>query len=453
MHILNRYLGYGLLSVGIVTATAPAIYSQDSTPTAGTKRAPVTKSINDVFAKWLTAQVIVPKCDLTQMRNEINGDALRAHYVKYIIALEPLTQLLDVITKSNINAYGFTLKSELPEDLKTNFNDVYTLIERDLPAFIQFLRQTSMASAENMLADSSSSNSSDPIVEKYTAFIKLLFHHPDATKQHTYLINVANRFFDFCFEPATFPLFERMMLLPEYQPIARMFQSVVWQNLSGFGWRHWHEESLKELRARADQGHSIRYIAGGSDILQLIKAGIYNVTIIDPQLPTQPKYYTNDWEYLLIGSIGDKITVPLNDRTITMERIEFTRPGTTFKARVNTGTILELQHSTTIWRIVDEDGHDIGSYRFERRFCNQDDFKVTDKETLLMSLNELAYAVLPDVLPEHWDVDITKLPQDLAIVIKQLDKPVTRDMMINMRIATLLNASDLKYISLGSCIN
>ena len=450
MHILNRYLSYGLLSIGIVTvtATAPAV----SVPAAQSKRGPVTKSINDVFAKWLTAQAIVPKCDLTNMRDEINGDALRTHYKKHIVALEPLTQLLDVITKSTINQYGFTLKSELPDDLKTNFSDAYTLIERDLPTFIQFLRQTSISSTENMLADSASTNS-DPIVEKYTAFIKLLFHHPDAVKQHTYLINVANRFFDFCFEPPTFPLFERMMLLPEYQPIARMFQSVVWQNLSGFGWRHWHEESLKELRARADLGHRIRYIAGGSDILQLIKAGIYNVTIIDPQLPTQPKYYTNDWEYLLIGNIGDKITVPLDERTITMERYAFDLPGTTFKARVNSGNILELQHSTTIWRIVDEDGNDIGSYRFERRFCNQDDFKVGDKETLLMSLNELAYAVLPDVLPEYWDVDITKLPQDMNIIIKQLDKPVTRDMMINMRIATLLNASDLKYISLGSCIN
>jgi len=424
--------------------------------TAAVQAEPVVKRAEEVFAKWYEWQLIMPDKDLTTMTEHLDGEKLKQQYVASIGNLEQLTPLLDELTGSCINKDGFILRNPVADPIKEHFGKVYQLLQHDMPGFISFLRSSPMHT-KAIADDEQYSNDSSKIIDKYTGLFQMLFAHKDTIEASKYLFTVANHFYEYCFEEKTFPTFERMMLNPQEQPLGRMLYAVTWYNLAGNGWKHWHENSLKALKAKADAGCTIKYIAGGSDLLQMFNAGVYNIKNIDPQLPSQPKYYANGWEFLIHGSgenggIGDKVVVPLKTRTIIMERTGFTRTGETFKARLNTNEVVEIPRSITTWSITDEQGNKLGQYQLDRRFCTQRDFAPAEHEALLMSFNELYFISLPSFL-NGWNIEPNQFPEDLNIIIKQLRKPVSREMIFNMRIASLLNATDFKFIALGTCIN
>lgn len=417
---------------------------------------PITKQANEVFAKWLEWQQIMPDKDLTTMTAHLDASHIKQQYVSAISTLKPLEQLLDKLTASHINPDGFILRNPVADPIKQNFSAVYELMQNDMATFIAVLRELPLCSTADAIEESTSTDSTK-IIDRYNALFRLLFAHPNQAEAHKYLFTVANHFFEYCFETKTFPTFERIMLNVKDQPLGRMLYAVAWYNLAGNGWKHWHENSLKTLKEKADAGNTIKYIAGGSDILQMLRAGVYNIKNIDPQLPSQPVYYANGWEFLVRsasadGGIGDKIVIPLPERTLTMERTEFTLTGETFKARLNNDSVIEIPRSITTWTITDENSIALGTYQLDRRFCNQQDFNATANETLLMSFNELYFISLPQFL-NGWMIEPNQFPEDLSIVVKQLRKPVSRDTVFNMRIASLLNATDFKFIALGTCIN
>jgi hypothetical protein len=417
---------------------------------------PVTKQANEIFAKWIEWQMIMPDKDLTTMTEHLDGAQMKQVYVSAINNLAPLTPVLERLTAAHINADGFVLRSPLADSIKQNFGAMHELMEHDMPGFIALLRDMPFCTPADAIEESTSTDSTK-IIERYNALFRLLFAHPNQAEAQKYLFTVANRFFEYCFETKSFPIFERFMMNVKDQPLGRMLYSVAWFNLAGNGWKHWHEKSLQSLKAKADAGKTIKYIAGGSDILQMLRAGVYNIKNIDPQLPSQPVYYANGWEFLVRsaaedGGIGDKIVIPMMDRTLIMERTSFRVTGETFKARLNNESIIEIPRSITTWTISDENGEKLGQYQLDRRFCVQQDFKPADDEQLLMSFNELYFISLPQFL-NGWMIEPNQFPEDLEIVIKQLRKPVSRDMVFNMRIASLLNATDFKFIALGTCIN
>ncbi len=417
---------------------------------------PVTKQAGEVFAKWVEWQMIMPDKDLRTMAEHLDAAQIRQQYVGAIHSLTHLTPLLDKLTGSYITPEGFMLRNPVAIPIKENFSSVYDLMERNMPAFINLLRDAPMYTPTDAVEESNNTES-NKIIEKYNALMRLLYAHPDQVEASKYLFTVANRFFEFCFEAQSFPAFQRMMIDIKEQPLGRMLYAVAWYNLAGNGWKHWHEESLKTLKARADAGKTVKYIAGGSDLLQLMRSGIYNIKNIDPQLPSQPVYYANGWEFIVSGAdanggLGDKIVLPFPEGTLTMERTGFVLTGESFKARLNNDTVIEIPRSITTWTITNAEGVKLGEYQLDRRFCVQGDFAPTENETLLMSFNELYFISLPNFL-NGWQIEPNKFPEDLDIVIKQLRKPVTRDMIFNMRIASLLNAADFKFIALGTCIN
>ncbi len=417
---------------------------------------PITKQANEIFSKWIEWQMVMPDKDLTSMTEQLDGTQMKQVYVNAIANLTPLTPVLERLTASYINSDGFVLRSPVADAIKNNFGKMHELMEHDMPRFIDTLRGMPFCSPVDATEESTSTDSSK-IIDRYNAFLRLLFAHQNQAEAQKYLFSVANRFFEYCFETKSFPVFERFMMNIQDQPLGRMLYSVAWFNLAGNGWKHWHEKSLQTLKAKADEGKTIKYIAGGSDILQMLRAGIYNIKNIDPQLPSQPIYYANGWEFLVRstaedGGIGDKIIIPMMDRTLIMERTGFSLTGETFKARLNNDSIIEIPRSITTWTISNENNEKIGQYQLDRRFCVQQDFNPADNEQLLMSFNELYFISLPQFL-NGWMIEPNQFPEDLEIVIKQLRKPVTRDMVFNMRIASLLNATDFKFIALGTCIN
>lgn len=419
---------------------------------SATVHAKVTKNADEVFTKWREWQRIMPDQDIAKVGASLDDGYLKAfknQYEKTVPLLAPVSPLLATLTSGYINEYGYVLRSPLSPDIKNTMSMIYQCAHNDMQGLVDFLKSTELF--KNNIRSASEN------IEMNNALFQLLFAHPSEEVAGQLLFAVANRFFEYCFQEATFPAFEKMLLDKSAHPVSRMLYSVAWHNLAGNGWKHWHEDSLKALKEKADQGNQITYIAGGSDIYQLIKAGIYNIKNIDPQLPSQPKYYTNDWQFILKGDgqdhgVGDTIVFKFDDRVITMERVGMQYTGTAFKARIATGDVIELPHSITIWAIKDADGNKLGQYTLERRFCQQSDFATAPKKTILMSFNELYFIVLPQMFG-GWGIETSKFAPDLSIVVKQLRKPVSKQMVSNMHIATLLNNTDFKFIALGTCIN
>lgn len=418
------------------------------------------KRAEDVFKKWIDSQTIMRKLSIASMAHELddtftqNFKAIYEHKLKLLNSLNPV---LSTLTNNNISDSGYTIKTPLDPAIKDILTKMYSYLDSDMQGFINFMRATPLVSRglveyENVHTDTTDST------DKYNALFHMLFAHKNPEMSTEYLFNVGNKIFDYSFGEQTFPSFQKLLLDKQAYPLTRMLYAVAWYNLAGSGWVKWSEESLKTLKLMADQGNQIVYIAGGSDIYQMLERGIYNIVNIDPQLPSQPKYYTTEWEYLLSGKgsdhgIGDTIEFSFNDgRKIFMERTGFKLSGATFKARLANKEIIEIPHSVTFWTITDANKNILGQYILDRRFCQQADFAMAPKKTLLMSFNELYFACLPDFLG-GWGISPCKFPTDFSAVIKQLHNPVSRQVAVNMHIASLLNCSDFKYIALGTCIN
>lgn len=205
---------------------------------------------------------------------------------------------------------------------------------------------------------------------------------PKTTNQR--LFSIANYFFRYCFSEQTFDKFSDLLLEKSMHPVVRLFLSVIWVELAGTGWRFFHKNTLKLLKKEHQRGKRIIYVGGGSDIYQLIKQGIYNVTIIDPQLPSQLSFYAAGWQWLVKGEdsnfgIGDEIHFTFQDRNVVMKRIGFSQ-GDTFRAHLSDGSQKTIKKSKTTWVVYDD--HDFGIMEFDRRFVDQSDFENHENKAL-----------------------------------------------------------------------
>lgn len=415
--------------------------------------AKTTKRAEDVFKKWIDIQEIMPDKNLATMADQLNDDFLASfknQYEQSAPLLTSLTPLLDSITASHINSHGYFLKAPMNDMLTSSLSNLYQLLQNDMPGFINLVKDSNFLA--NQTSRSQDSESFAHAIEKYHALLNLLFAHPNQVTRNHYLFAVANQFYEYCFNPKTFNDFCKLHQNKNIYPITRLLYATTWFNLAGNGWKTWHEDCLKALRQSAQQGKQVVYIAGGSDIYQLIKAGVYDIKNIDPQLPSQPHYYTQDWQFILHGDIGDTILFTFENRMIIMERTNFEVPGSTFKVRIATGEVLEIPHSRTTWTISDLGGNTLGQYVLERRLCHQSDFSNEPNKTILISFNELYFICAPTII-SGWNIEPSQFDQNLSIVVKQLRNPITKQMAVNMRIASLLNTTDFKFIALGSCIN
>ena len=263
---------------------------------------------------------------------------------------------------------------------------------------------------------------------------------------------IANRFFEYCFGSGTFSHFRELIGNPAWRPIARMLYANVWYNLSGNGWRYWHASTLKALRERSLAGDEIVYIAGGSDIYLPIANDIYNIRIIDPMFPSQVKYYSEGWEYLIRGAgpdggIGDTITFGGNPYVI-MRRLSYKESGRFETGELSDGKKLTLPKSETVWELRDGGGEYLGRFVLERRFVTQADFKVRSNQALLISFNELYYITAAG--SGGWGIDAREFPNGVQMYVKQLRQPIDKTVMTNMR---EMSEADFYYIKLGTSVD
>jgi len=325
------------------------------------------------------------------------------------------------------------------------------MLDENIPGLVKHMQENEFTDAKESQQETLAPSSE--IIEKHEALTSMLITAPSDEVGRQRKLALANRLFEYSFASKTFFEFERLSMTNATQPISRLFYSIMWKNLAGEGWCYWLKENITKLKNYSDQGKQIVYLAGGCDIYQLIKNGIYNIKNIDPILPSQTKYYSEGWDWLAKSNepkngIGDKVVF---DCGTIMERVKYEENGS-FKARIDNGKIIQLPKATTIWKISNAEGVELGQYIHERRFIEQQDLTVSPDKIFMMSFNELYYLALPDFL-NGWQIDTFKLDDNFEIIIKQLRRPVDKKTMCNMNIASIINATDLHYLNLGTCIN
>ncbi|MEX0940563.1 MAG: hypothetical protein WDZ41_04340 [Candidatus Babeliales bacterium] len=292
----------------------------------------------------------------------------------------------------------------------------------------------------------------DKVMAKYNSILRLCSLSSKRNEQNQFLYTLANDFFFFCFDPNTFYDFMQLTDKSNYHPLIRMIYSIIWIHLGSKGWCTWHHHTIENLKKESLQGKEIVYIAGGTDIYQLLKNGIYTIRVIDPFLPTQNTYYSNGWRTLVggrdIDQIGDEIHIPFDDTTIILKRIDYKQHGPFF-AQLSNGKKRRLPESTTLWHVYKKDTQKkCGVITINRRFTQQNDFSYSPKKTLLLSYNELYFIATSG--EQSWGIDVHKLDPQLNIYIKQLRNPISKKILKNI---SYTDQIDFSFIQLGNCIN
>ena len=287
----------------------------------------------------------------------------------------------------------------------------------------------------------------DKVVNKYNGFMRLLCAPKKRTEQDKFLHTIAQKFFSYCFNPKTFYHFHELLETPKYYPLARMLYALMWIHLGSKGWSTWHTKLIEQL----PHDKEVVYIAGGTDIYQLLKNGIYNIRIIDPFLPTQNTYYSDGWRFLVGGRKRDALgdTIAFEHNNLLLKRTAYKQKGT-FRAKLSSGATRTLPESNTKWLIYKKGAKlPVGSLTLERRFTAQEDFVYDPNKILLISFNELRFITTNG--EDSWGIKTSKFHPSMSLYVKQLATPLTKAWLRSLQKAEKI--ASLDFIELGNCID
>ena len=406
----------------------------------------------DVFKKWIKCQRVYGDRDLSALSENLNDeflDLFKNRYEQGIAFLGETSPYLKTLTNGKINEIGYSLKPPMSNEMKENLARVYKSIDKTPALFIESLKTSGFASEKINEEEESKSKNFNETIEKYKALTRAIFAQKNTFSEDECLFAFANRMFEYCFEPATFPHYREILLEHSFAPISRFLQGIIWYYLIGDGWKHWHKNTLESIKQKHDDGHEIVYIAGGNDLLQLLKNGIYNIRVVDPFLPPQARYYSKGWEWLIKGKKNDEITCDFSDKRIVLRRTSI-EDGEDFWARLSSDKFIELKKCETKWTIYEADNNkEVGTLTFDRRCVTQKDMELKEKKVLLASYDELIYQALPNML-DGWGIDTKKISPEQKIYVKQFRKPIDVNVLNNMKVAALINFAHLRFINFAS---
>lgn len=422
-----RYLAALALLVPVFTTPAPQ---------RAAAAEPVTMTSQDIFKKWVTSQ---------QIRREVNFNELKrgidARYVEYIVKQMPMDILPQVIFMFPRTAEFKEMKPEEVREVTARVQEIYGFLERDIPGLVDYLLKNKFAGEminKREMSDEDKGNTSQ-VCLKYRRFLETLLHNDDIKVFDSTMNGIANRFLEYCFSPRSFDHFSKVLSSKNNYSAARFLYEIIWYYLARGEWKSWHQNTLANLKREFDRGKEVTYIAGGSDIYQLIAHGIYRIRNIDPIYPTQTKYYAEGWDFLALGrdgsdGIGDRIVFddPASaGKGIVMRRLSYKKNGTLVDNELIHGSRVTIPKSVTVWSIEDAKGTRLGTYTLERRFVTPQDFTADPGRAYLISFNELFFIMTAG--REGWGVDPRKFPKGFAFNVKQLRAPLTYNMLMNIR--------------------
>lgn len=335
-------------------------------------------------------------------------------------------------------------KIQFTSAFKKSIKKVYPMLDHNISALLKFFKHNGMATDE--INQYEAKVHFQKVIDKYNLFADLLCADPEGVDSDRHFA-LANRFFEYCYEPATWPEFKHMLSTPVNYPLLRMLHAVLWYNLAGNGWRNWHTSTLQAMKKACDQGKEIVYIAGGCDVYNLMKHGIYSIRVIDPMLPTQPRYYISDWQWFVEGQLGDSLEFNFDGKRLMMKRTNVREHGGVMRVKDLNNKSCVIKEAETTWTLYDHTNTPCGQIVFDRRYTKQADFVQSKSKELLMSFNELYYIITTG--DDHWGIDLEAFADDMNLHIKQLRKPVTKEVMRNMRFT---DGSSYQFIKLGTAV-
>jgi hypothetical protein len=395
-----------------------------------------------IFGRWMAWQRVYQHREIASFAQNINEG--------YWLNLVSECRKNDSLCKSICDLFEvdqdvvLSVDGHLIQNRQAVIEKLLALIDTNMPAFLAYLKDHHFVSDDinqQQLADTI-----DNVINHYVLLLHTLFYHEDKFIQSEYLFSVGNRFFDFCFGDNTNDLFYKLLHDEADFPLTRLVQTMLWWFLSAEGWRDWHADSLAFLKREVDLGKTIVYVAGGTDLYQLLRAGVYNIEVIDPLLPSQaPSYYSEGWAWLIQAeNSGDEITI--NDDVLLRRHSHETFDM--FQAVTADGETVDITHTHTTWWVCDRhSSQTLGKLVFKRRFAVQSDFVLDPAKTLLTSFNELYLLSAPSNCG-GWGIDSYVLLDDMTITIKQLQKPITATKLKRL---TRANDVPFRFVNLGGC--
>jgi hypothetical protein len=261
------------------------------------------KKAEDVFEKWTKIQQVFENTNISELKSNLKDEnfiSLKSHYISALNFLQTFASFFELLPAEQLEKGFFKLSAPDDKLLKQRFENLYDMLQGDVSKFVDYLKMSYLTTKSPGVNEAKVNKGT--FIEESKSLMMSLFFSKDLVEVEKHLFNIGNKFFEYCFNIKTWPNFKSMLLDETQHVVAKFLYSVMWWNLAGNGWKHWSAQTLKNLKQKANDGCEIIYIAGGSDIYQLIKHGIYNIKIIDPLLPSQPKYYSEGRDWLITRS-------------------------------------------------------------------------------------------------------------------------------------------------------
>lgn len=402
------------------------------------------RSAKTVFKKWFDYQTVYKDRSLTELNKSIDWQKIAKQYKKHKDDVQGYEPFLQSAFDPDVISNGATGSRRATENLK----NIRMWLDKNPGKFLKFFEETSVVD-EAMNRQEEELHFND-VIDKNKALLRILLCCDNERTCDEYHFACVNRLFEYFFDSRNHDKFIDLLNDKSRHQVARFCYSTLWYNLVGDGWKHWHEDCLKAL---AKKGDTVVYIAGGNDIHEPLRYGIYSMKIIDPFLPSQNDYYAEDVEWLLDSGtedhgIGDTFDVTdVHGKKLMIKRTGYSENGT-FTAPLSTGKTIELPQSETTWAVIDEaSSKKLGEIVFERRYAAQRDFDVKPKSSILASYNEFYFVGAQPHLG-GWGMNVEKFDKNIQVYVKQLRKPVSKKVMQNLYATDNV---DFHFISLGSC--
>jgi hypothetical protein len=434
------------------------------------------KKAEEVFGTWIHHQQMLDSVPVDSFMDSFDdyvklvGDRYKSEQ-EWLDVVSSVFSFLGEQKSANKNQF---FAGPVDPMARWRYAKLYDSLERNIPEFMTMLIGMGFSDESIDKQDEALKEKYgkwEPVVNKYKFFMRLLFACQQDSQTDQYLWNVADRMFRFCFGEKSFKDFQTCLEDKRFFPINRLLYSTIWWNLVGTGWQTWHKKSLEKMKRFADSGKEIQYLAGGSDLYKLLENGVYNINVVDPQLPTQDPYYSKGWEFLIQGEddtdgIGDEILLDFETKKLKMVRNKVEK-GDFFSVPMPDGSPRNIRYSKTFWSVVQPCdlekpgeifslkylkylwnnlfGRDqrLGTIKMDRRLCRQSDLKNDPKHEILLSFNEMY-----QISSGNWGIDARGFDNDLTVHIKQMENPVDKTEMCNVRDAFM---KEFRFIQLGSC--
>lgn len=409
---------------------------------------------DDFFGDWMQWQHCYNSQSFVSMRDHLNDMYLRGFESKFLKHKDEMMDLMPFLIQycpGLINSDGQLDAEPNLNECRDKLAQVYEWLSDDPGKLLSYLKNDPLFNNDG-INKSEQDADINVVINKYKSLAKLLFACPDSRLRGEFLFAMAGQLFKWCFSPEHWYEFKSYLDDTKSYPVARFTCSIIWNYLVGRGWKDWNCKAIEDLKQQSDAGAKVVYIAGGTDVLQLLKNEIYNIHIIDPFLPSQGRYYSDpSWKRWISGSSknwgsGDKVIFDFEGKKIELIRNNFKKTGE-FEAQLSTGEVAKLEKSITDWKVVGPNRKVLGHVVFDRRFATQKDFTPGKKKVVLMSFNEMYYAFQP-VSSGGWGMDLSQVSNDFNIYVKQLTFPINKGYLNSINESERVK---LDFIKLGSC--